>query len=278
MAKDSRVKLFSQANSGVGVARCRGIHESTGDYIAFCDSDDWFEPNYLKEHMSHLEKYNAEISMCRTYISGSRDLDNNGEIIIKEKSTIVKDYLRYNGISVSLWDKVFLREVLDNEEIYNNYRYSEDLYMNYVACKYANRLVGFNTTKYNWYNNPVSLSRESFNPEKLKCDFNVWEKIITDCKHNYPDLEEIARLSSELWICGTFRLMVVHHYHDKKQEKRIAKYVRQDGVKVLKVEKNARNKVFLCFAYVSFPLARGIWYTMNSCKTVLKKIIKRKNN
>ena len=276
--QDSRVRLFSQENSGVGASRCRGIKESSGDYIAFCDSDDWFEFDYLKEHIAHLQKYNAEISMCRTQLSDSKDFGNSNEIIIKEKPTIVRDYLKYNGISVSLWDKVFKKEVLDNKEIYNNYRYSEDLYMNYVAIKPANRLVKFNTTRYNWYNNPASLSRRSFNPEKLKCDFNAWNKIITDCKQNYPDLEETARLSSELWICGTFRLMVNCHYHDKEQEKRIAKYIRQDGVKVLKAEKNKRNKIFLCLAYVSFPLARSLWYIMSSCRMVLKTAKRNKIN
>ena len=38
--------------------------------------------------------------------------------------------------------------------------------------------------------------------------------------------------------------MVNCHYHNKKQEDMIAKYIRQDGIKVLKAEKNKRNKRF----------------------------------
>ena len=116
--------------------------------------------------------------------------------------------------------------------------------MNYMACAYANRIVKFNTTKYNWYNNPNSLSRGKFDPVKLECDLSARNRIISDCKVNYPDLEETARLSSELWICGTYRLMVNCHYHNQKQEDMIAKYIRQDGIKVLKAEKNKRNKRF----------------------------------
>jgi glycosyltransferase involved in cell wall biosynthesis len=272
--RDNRVRMISQINSGIGAARCKGIKESLGDYIAFCDSDDWFDSNYLQEHMSHLEKYDCDISMCRTHISNAIDTGNNEEIEIKEKSAIVEDYLKYDGISVSLWDKVFKNEVLKNEDIDNDFRYSEDLYMNYVACKYANRIIKFNTTKYNWFNNSESLSRGKFNIVKLETDFSVWNRIITDCQKNYPQLEETARLSSELWICGTYRLMVTHHYHDKKQERRIAKYIRQDGLKVLKAEKNKRNKAFLRLAYISFPLARIVWCSRNGCRRIIKKLLR----
>lgn len=70
--------------------------------------------------------------------------------------------------------------------------------------------------------------------------------------------------------------MVTKHYHDKKQESMIASYIRQDGKEVLKAEKNKRNKAFLIVAYVSFPLARIIWYTLNGCKEVIKNVRKRK--
>lgn len=273
--QDNRVMMISQVNQGAGAAKCRGIKESSGDYIAFCDADDWFESNYLQEHIKHLKQYNSEISVCRTHISNTADKGNSDDIVIKEKPNIINDYLSYDGISVSLWDKVFKREVLDNEEIFNDFRYSEDLYMNYCACKNANRIVKFNTTKYNWFDNPVSLSRGKFNPVKLEDDFSSWNRIIADCRKNDPELEQTARLSSELWICGTYRSMVSCHYHNKEQEKRIAKYIRQDGLKVLKAEKNRKTKPFLCLAYISLPLARAVWYAMNISKPMIKKIIKR---
>lgn len=275
MLHDNRVKLITQSNSGVGVARCKGIQESIGEFIAFCDSDDWFEANYLQEHVKHLEKYKADISICRTQISNLPDIEYSDEISFKDKPDIVKAYVSYDGISVSLWDKVFRRKVLDTREILNDMRYSEDIYMNYIACKNADRIVQFNTTKYNWFNNMTSLSRGKFNPVKLGNDFEAWNKIIADCNRNYPELEETALLSSELWICGTYRLMVTHHYHNKKQEDMIAKYIRQDGLKVLKAEKNKRNKTFLRLAYMSFPFARGVWYFKNGCKTIVKKVIKK---
>ncbi len=46
---DNRVKILSQKNSGVSVARNVGIRHSEGDYISFLDADDIWHPDKLKE-------------------------------------------------------------------------------------------------------------------------------------------------------------------------------------------------------------------------------------
>lgn len=40
--QDARIKAFYQENQGVSMARNHGIKEASGDYIMFCDSDDWY--------------------------------------------------------------------------------------------------------------------------------------------------------------------------------------------------------------------------------------------
>jgi glycosyltransferase involved in cell wall biosynthesis len=45
MEKHNIIKYFNQAKHGVSQARNRGIRESTGDYILFLDSDDYWLNN-----------------------------------------------------------------------------------------------------------------------------------------------------------------------------------------------------------------------------------------
>ncbi len=54
--KDKRLRLIQQDNAGPGVARNRGISETTGHYVAFLDADDEWLPNFLKVTLGHLNE------------------------------------------------------------------------------------------------------------------------------------------------------------------------------------------------------------------------------
>lgn len=49
---DPRVRVIDQPNAGESAARNRGIDEATGTIIAFCDADDEWRPNFLREILS----------------------------------------------------------------------------------------------------------------------------------------------------------------------------------------------------------------------------------
>ena len=53
--KDSRIKVFSQPNQGVAVARNKGLELAQGDYIAFLDSDDYWNPLFLEKMIEKME-------------------------------------------------------------------------------------------------------------------------------------------------------------------------------------------------------------------------------
>ncbi|MGB8691231.1 MAG: glycosyltransferase family A protein, partial [Microcoleus sp.] len=53
---DRRIRLLSQSNQGVSVARNAGIALAKFDWLLFLDADDWISPLYLEKMAAALQK------------------------------------------------------------------------------------------------------------------------------------------------------------------------------------------------------------------------------
>lgn len=79
-ARDKRVKLFrNETNSGPAVARNRCIDNATGDWLAFLDSDDQWDSDFLRSQLDFLLKENKKF-IC----AGSRRVNEKEESIRKD--------------------------------------------------------------------------------------------------------------------------------------------------------------------------------------------------
>ena len=67
-AKDNRIRVIHQENAGQGAARNNGIGAATGDYIVFCDADDYYEIQALETFADAGRENNPDL-----IIGGYRD-------------------------------------------------------------------------------------------------------------------------------------------------------------------------------------------------------------
>ena len=68
MAADPRIRIIlNERNSGPGAARNRGINASRGQWIAFLDSDDWYEPERLEKLLGEAERDGAKLVADNQY-------------------------------------------------------------------------------------------------------------------------------------------------------------------------------------------------------------------
>lgn len=111
--KDSRVRLFSQINQGVSVARNTGIHQAKGKFIAFLDSDDLWLPNKLAVHVQHLSTHpKLGMSFGRVEFM-SFDGKPTGQLSNPRLSNITPKHLYEENPAITPSNAVIRRDVLD---------------------------------------------------------------------------------------------------------------------------------------------------------------------
>lgn len=96
---DSRVKFISQANQGVSAARNTGIIKAQGEYIAFLDADDLWEPTKLEKQVHCLEA-NPTVGLAYTW---TNFIDEFGQ------STGVSIFSHAEG---NVWQEIVVRDMV----------------------------------------------------------------------------------------------------------------------------------------------------------------------
>lgn len=144
---DSRVIVLHQENGGVSSARNKGLESAKGEYVAFVDSDDYIESDYLEKLSRGFGKDLVVTGFCYDCkpetSSFVLSLSNKEEIGAQISNLINADQLCYP------WGRLFRRSVIETFHIRfdESMRFAEDNVFNWEYLCHAESLYVDTTHK-----------------------------------------------------------------------------------------------------------------------------------
>ena len=172
--KDSRIKVFSQENSGQATARNVGLDNAAGEYITFADADDWVDNDYYEKLMDTAIRHNADVS-CASIIR-ERKNSNKYRILYTEEKEYVNpqekiDITRCPDMCY-VWNKVYRASFLKNINLKFVYgRYCEDIDFVTRAVYFSNKIVTVPNTYYHYWVNTNSTVKTMMKSDKKRADY-----------------------------------------------------------------------------------------------------------
>lgn len=142
------LKIYSQPNQGVSVARNSGLDMATGDWISFVDPDDWIDEDYFSRVENVVSNAKALDVVVFGYVVESFDgkmiknpcVDVAGRVLTGAEA-LLESRGGVAGAICLLWNKVYRRSVIQKNEIrfVPGLKYDEDVVF---ACQTVSRCDG----------------------------------------------------------------------------------------------------------------------------------------
>ena len=270
--EDSRFYLLNQTNQGQSSARNVGVAASKGEFIAFVDSDDIIQKNYLEKLMQYMTE---EVDIVESNFTVSKKdflVENSKEttILFEGNSNEAVKIFPNHVLSVNPVTKLYRREIVESLP-YPEGLIFEDIYCGIGMLKYIRKIIKIDYIGYYYRQHQASTMHQDFSTKKLDV-FTVCDKLV----ELYSDREEL------LPYIGSFLVhkATMHYQNDIKRGNSYAKFYNQKLAEYVNLTKKnpelARNTRFIklyniCPKYYNsliFPIYHFLWKLKNGVKEV----------
>ena len=198
---DNRINVIHKKNGGVSAARNDGLKTAHGEYVIFCDSDDWLPLDAFEKMYSEAKKENADIVIADVCLSENGNdklvhfydkpfVTSDEEFIRKLiQADIYKTYCPcpYNGKPAfgygGPWNKLVKRELLISSGIEFDVRvkgiFDDILYSAHILANAKN--VAYIQEPVYYYRIIDSSITHSYKTNVLEINnaiFNSWQEFI----------------------------------------------------------------------------------------------------
>lgn len=179
--------VINKKNTGVSDSRNVGIDKATGDYIMFCDADDWLCDDTIEIAVNKINNYDA-VRFSHYVVKNNQinkkensdDVYSDIDLVVNDNKELVKNLLE-NKTEGHLWNYLLRTEVIKDNKIYfdDDLFYQEDVVFLLEYFFKIKKLNVISTPLYNYYKNFDSVTQnESSTIKNLSSIWLVREKII----------------------------------------------------------------------------------------------------
>lgn len=165
--KDKRIKVITQENQGVSVARNNGLKQAKGEYICFLDGDDALAPTFLEKMYTQIDSAKADIISCdfqKTPCTNKNKQKNSQKQIY---NNVFDCFLRGKPkIISSIWAKLFKKTILKGLSFPKGVAIGEDLVFLYQTLFQAKKAVYLPEKLYFYRTREESATKTTFS-EKI---------------------------------------------------------------------------------------------------------------
>lgn len=185
---DSVIVIHCEENGRQGKARNIGMQYASAPYIGFVDSDDWVEQEMYERLYEKMKEHDCDMVMCRNW----RDSAMPDQILspkqTEEESCLLKidtedkrkTFLACASIGFGVWDKLFCRDFLQDNQIYFPEKLAyEDHYFSTLLYFYARKVYILEERLYHYFVNTQSTvlaTNATYHFDILKVDCMLWEE------------------------------------------------------------------------------------------------------
>ena len=250
----------TKMNGGPGPARNLGVSHATGEYILFCDSDDWFDIKCLHSINEFICKQDKTDLIIFPH-----------QVVRKEKIRTIDLYEEYDNFSliekkdviignVAPWAKLYKREnIIANNILFPSMMTGEDtcFVVQYVVCSEV--IYKMNEVFYSYVMNENSITHRKDIKIPEKTTFEVLQPIYNEF---FPEIEimqfintHLLTKAKQMYDAG-FSCKSMKKWFSKENQK-YPQWIKRIPLK----EQSVYRKLIYLFMYYNMPVfIKGIMF------------------